>query len=136
MSFEKNLGKALNIFEDDNQEILPPEKTQENPILEDDYEYARQNLRELIDSSTGEIHTLLDIARKSESPRAYEVVANLIRTLAETNKDLMRIAKEHKEIKDVSGNSKKPEVTNNNLFVGSTKELQDFIAEQKKSDGK
>lgn len=99
--FDKNLGKALDIFNEDiKQEILPPEQ-KDDDRYEDDYEYARRNLRELVDSSLGEIHSILDIARKSESPRAYEVAANLIRTLAETNKDLMSLAKDKKHSKKI-----------------------------------
>ena len=97
MSFDKNIGKALDIFNEDNkEEVLPPEK--EDDRYEDDYEYARRNLRELVDSSLGEVHSILDIARKSESPRAYEVAANLIRPLAETNKDLMTLAKDKRAL--------------------------------------
>jgi hypothetical protein len=131
MSFEKNIGKSLNIFEEPkNQEVILPDQDEE--FINDDYEYARRNIRELIDASTGEVHNLLDIARKSESPRAYEVVANMLRTLSETNKDLLRIAKDRKDLKTTSDKSQSEGVTNNNLFVGSTKELQDFIEEQKK----
>jgi outer membrane protein TolC len=136
--FDKNLGKALDIFNEDvKQEILPPVK-EEDDRYEDDYEYARRNLRELVDSSLGEVHSILDIARKSESPRAYEVAANLIRTLAETNKDLMALAKDKKALKenknDKSGSNEG--TVNNNLFVGSTKDLQDFIDNLKsKKDG-
>jgi retron-type reverse transcriptase len=127
--FDKNLGKALDIFNEDiKQEILPPEQ-KDDDRYEDDYEYARRNLRELVDSSLGEIHSILDIARKSESPRAYEVAANLIRTLAETNKDLMSLAKDKKALKENKNEKSTPTegTVNNNLFVGSTKDLQDFI---------
>jgi hypothetical protein len=137
MSFDKNIGKALDIFNEDNkEEVLPPEK--EDDRYEDDYEYARRNLRELVDSSLGEVHSILDIARKSESPRAYEVAANLIRTLAETNKDLMTLAKDKRALGEKKTEQKGlPDGTvNNNLFVGSTKDLQDFIDNLKsKKDG-
>lgn len=130
MSFDKNLGKALDIFNEDveNQEVLPPEE-KEDGRYEDDYEYARRNLRELVDSSLGEVHSILDIARKSESPRAYEVAANLIRTISETNKDLLTLAKDKKALGEKKDQPKAlPDGTvNNNLFVGSTKDLQDFV---------
>jgi hypothetical protein len=130
MSFDKNLGKALDIFDEENQEVLPPEE-KEDDRYEDDYEYARRNLRELIDSSLGEIHSILDIARKSESPRAFEVASNLIRTLAETNKDLMVLAKNNKDLKVNEKKSDEGKTVNNNLFVGSTKELLDHYKKAK-----
>lgn len=131
--FDKNLGKALDIFNEDvKQEILPPEQ-KEDDRYEDDYEYARRNLRELVDSSLGEVHSILDIARKSESPRAYEVAANLIRTLAETNKDLMALAKDKKSLRENKNEKSTPTegTVNNNLFVGSTADLQKLIQGEK-----
>lgn len=137
MSFDKNFGKALDIFNDpsaNNHEVLPPENKEDDNRYEDDYEYARRNLRELIDSSLGEVHSILDIARKSESPRAYEVAANIIRTLAETNKDLMTLAKDKKGLAGEKGEDKGAKTVNNNLYVGSTKDLQDYI-DKKKENG-
>ena len=61
-----------------------------------------------------------------DSPRAYEVVATLIKTLADTNKDLIDLAKKTKEIERLDG-VEAPQTINNNLFVGSTTELQKLL---------
>lgn len=98
--------------------------------VEDDYEYARKNLRSLIDNGIGVMENLTFIAKEGESPRAYEVIGQMIKTLADTNKDLLNLAKAKKEIqqetKQEQGTS--PTHVTNALFVGSTAELQKLIA--------
>ena len=74
---------------------------------------------------------MLAVAKESESARAYEVAAMLIRNLSDTTKELLQLQKTKKEIeKDV----KDPHTVNNSLFIGSTKELQDLLLE--KNNGK
>ena len=70
MSFENKIGEILNI-EPTKQEVLAPENR--NKDVEDDYAYARRNLRDLIDSGMGDLDRVMEIARQSESPRAFEV---------------------------------------------------------------
>lgn len=91
-----------------------------------DYEYARRNMYDIIEKGSSALEDMLDLARQSESPRAFEVVTNLIKTLAETNKDLLDIAQKQKDLtKEEQGPEKV--VTNNNLFVGSSAELLKMI---------
>ena len=101
--------------------------------VEDDYEYARKNLRTLIDNGKDVMENLAFLAKEGESPRAYEVIGQLIKTLADTNKDLLNLAKTKKDIqqeaKQEQGNS--PTHVTNALFVGSTAELQQLIAAKK-----
>lgn len=91
-----------------------------------DYEYARRNMYDILEKGSTALEDMLDIARQSESARAFEVVTNLIKTLAETNKDLLELAKKDKEINKVEEGPDKV-VTNNNLFVGSSAELLKMI---------
>lgn len=91
-----------------------------------DYEYARRNMYDILEKGSTALEDMLDIARQSESARAFEVVTNLIKTLAETNKDLLELAKKDKELNKVEEGPDKV-VTNNNLFVGSSAELLKMI---------
>ena len=93
MSFENKMGEILDI-EPTKQEVLAPENR--NKDVEDDYAYARRNLRDLIDSGMGDLDRVMEIARQSESPRAFEVATNLLKTLTDTNKDLLDLAKKKK----------------------------------------
>jgi Terminase DNA packaging enzyme len=106
-------------------QVLPALKAQKN----DDYEYARRNLYDIIEKGNDALEHIVDIAKQSESARAFEVVTNLIKTMAETNKDLLQLAKVQKDLeKDDSVPDKN--VTNNNLFVGSSAELLKMIKDK------
>lgn len=101
--------------------VLPVLKAEKN----EDYEYARRNLYDVIEKGSSALEDIMDVAKQSESPRAYEVVTNLIKTMVDANKDLLQLAKTKKELE-----AKEPEaaqVTNNNLFVGSSAELLKMI---------
>jgi acyl transferase domain-containing protein len=111
---------------------IPPIPSPPNPVFlpskeKNDYEYARQNMYDIIEKGQSALEDIVDIARQSESPRAYEVVTNLIKTLAETNKDLMELAKKNKEINKADSSNEGNKTVNNNLFVGSSSELLKMI---------
>ena len=76
------------------------------------------------------IEDIVDIAKQSESPRAFEVVTNLIKTLADANKDLMELAKKNKELNKDDQKDNGPQTVNNNLFVGSSAELLKMIKDK------
>jgi hypothetical protein len=99
--------------------------------VEDDAEFARTNIRELISKGNTAIDTLLQVATASEHPRAYEVAAGLIKNLGDLNKDLLEIQKRKRDLdpKQVKGNS----TTNIDkaVFVGSTTELVKFLKNNK-----
>jgi hypothetical protein len=95
-------------------QVLPAMKAQNS----DDYEYARTNLYNIIEKGQNALEDIIDIAKQSESARAFEVATNLIKTMAEANKDLLSLAKAKKDLeKDDSVPDK--QVTNNNLVVTS-----------------
>lgn len=121
-TISKSLGIIDPKTEPPNKVVLPPKKTPEN----NDYEYARQNMYNIIERGSDALEDMLEIAKQSESARAFEVVTNLIKTLAETNKDLLDLAKKQKELTKEEEGSQKT-VTNNNLFVGSSTELLKMI---------
>ena len=93
-----------------------------------DYQMVRDNLKGIIETSSIAIDGILNVASEGESPRAYEVVSQLIKTATDANKDLISL---HKQIKDIEKADEKKEektqVTNNALYVGSTKELLSMI---------
>ena len=101
--------------------VIPALKAEKN----DDYEYARRNLYDVIEKGNNALEDIMDVAKQSESPRAYEVVTNLIKTMVDANKDLLQLAKTKKELE--AREPEKAQVTNNNLFVGSSAELLKMI---------
>jgi hypothetical protein len=133
MSFDE-LEKQFNIESTDKPSTnLTTKKAIEINVdkqdLDKDYLVVRDNLKELINKGTTAIDGILNLASETEQPRAYEVLAQLIKTVADTNKDLLDMHNKMKTIKGDqpqttnSGNT----ITNNSIFVGSTAELQKLL---------
>lgn len=115
------------LVETPNKELITPPES-----VEDDYQYARDNFYNVIEKGTHALEQMLDVARASEHPRAYEVVSTLMKTLVDANKDLVSMSE--KKVKD-QNKEEAQNVTNNNLFVGSTAELQKMLKEMRDNDG-
>lgn len=107
------------------QEVIPAATVDQ---VEQDFEYARGNMIAVIEKGQEALGDILQIAQQSQQPRAFEVVSDLVKTLAQTNKDLLELMKQKKDIENKDG----PKTVNNNLFVGSTAELLKLM---KKQDG-
>lgn len=120
------------------QEIIVPSKPPEElpPDTKEDYELSRNTFRSLIQKGNEAIEGINDLAKQSESPRAYEVLATLMKTVAETTKDLYDLQKKTKELRTVG----KKEVDTTSVtvekavFVGSPTDLLDKIKEKKNSE--
>jgi hypothetical protein len=95
---------------------------------QNDYKYARDNFYNVIEKGTDALEQMLDVAKASEHPRAYEVVSTLMKTLVDANKDLVAMSEKRSKEEDPEEDKK---VTNNNLFVGSTAELQKILKDMK-----
>jgi len=131
---EKNMEEIFNLPEDtkplveviDEARVTPMAKPSvEQDDIMDDYQYARENLKNIIDSAQQSIDDLSSIASTSESPRAYEVLSGLMKTIVDANKDLLELQKKVKQLKDEG--PIQPNNVTNALFVGSTAELQKLI---------
>jgi hypothetical protein len=135
---KKSTVEKLNKVIDVTGELIPVEriKKEKAPAVEitttdltSDYDFSRGQYHNLIEKGNEALEELLAVAKESESARAYEVTAQLVRTLSDTTKELLELQKTKKEIeKDV----KDPQTVNNSLFIGSTKELQDLLQGKKK----
>ena len=138
---EKSLSDALGI--EHEIEIIPPapkaieviNTPHEDSDADADYNLSRRTFRELIEKGNSAMESLTDLAKESESPRAYEVLSTMMRTIADTTKDLYDLQKKQKELKS---DGKKVEATSVNVekavFVGSTADLLKKIKEQKTSE--
>ena len=96
--------------------------------IESDYDTTRNNLRILLQQGQEALQKSLDVAMQSEHPRAFEVVGNLMKQLAEVNQQLMDLHQQKQKLDEPSKAEKAKQVTNNNaIFVGSTAELNKLI---------
>jgi len=95
--------------------------------VDKDYEYTRANLYSLIEKGQEALNGVMELAAESDSPRAYEVVGQLLKNVSDTTDKLMDLQKKVKDIEDQSEKKTTNNVTNNALFVGSTAELQKLL---------
>ena len=131
MNVDEHLDEVLGIVEKPKKEIVKTERivpAVTNDDSETDFQYARENLYNLIERGQDGLEEMLEIAKSSEHHRAMEVFGQLIGKLTETNKELLNL---HKTKKDISQETTGPKNVSNNLFVGSTAELQKFLKKGK-----
>jgi predicted house-cleaning noncanonical NTP pyrophosphatase (MazG superfamily) len=103
--------------------------------IESDYDTTRNNLRVLLQQGQEALQKSLDVAMQSEHPRAFEVVGNLMKQLAEVNQQLMDLHQQKQKLDEPSKAEKAKQVTNNNaIFVGSTAELNKLIKNMAKGE--
>jgi hypothetical protein len=100
-----------------------PEKSND---IRKDYEYTRANLYSLIEKGQEAINGIMELAGESDSPRAYEVAGQLIKSVADTTDKLIDLQKKLKEVEEETVRTTN-NVTNNALFVGSTSELSKLL---------
>ena len=120
-SVRKDIAKAVNTNSDDSKKLML-----------NDFEYLRGHMMTAIEAGQEAITDLLELARSSQHPRAYEVLSLMIKTILEGNKQLIEAHKDKREIETM----KEPEqaqaqTVNNNVFVGSTTELHKLLKQLK-----
>ena len=104
-------------------------KETDNKNVDADYEYSRKTYYELIEKSKETLDLMADVARESEHPRAFEVFGNMVKQIADVNDKLMDVNAKLKKVKNEE-DIKQIGQTTNNLFVGTTTELQRLIQKE------
>jgi len=88
-----------------------------------DIELARSNIKNIIEQGDDSLKDMLNLAKQSESPRAYEVAATLMKTLLDANKDFVEMSTKKKYAKEEILHPKEEaattNVTNNNLILST-----------------
>jgi hypothetical protein len=133
---EDKLSEFLDIEIEPKQEIIektvvvPQEiksiKRQKRDLVNQDFSEARKNMKELISTGFDAIDGMMKVAEASDSPRAYEVVSILLKTMTEMNSGLVELHEKANKAEPIA-NKQIKNTTNNSIFVGSTKDLQNLI---------
>lgn len=92
--------------------------------VDEDFQLARENIKELIDQGKDVFAEMIQVAKQSQHPRAYEVLGNLMKIAIDANKDLLALRKQKKELVKKTDGS--PTTVNNNLVL-STADLLKMI---------
>ena len=93
-----------------------------------DYEYTRGNLYSLIEKGQEALDSIMEVAQEGQQPRAFEVVSQLIKNVADTTDKLVDLQQKMKNLE--AEDPKGPSTVNNALFVGSPAELQKLLKSQ------
>jgi hypothetical protein len=131
-----NISKALDIsFEpetkkDDVNLIKKEAKRIKTEKLDVDFAAARNNMKQLIDNGMDALRGIMKVAEASDSPRAYEVTALLLKTISDMNRDLIVMHEKNSNIQK----EKITNITNNSIYVGSTTDLQNLINRERAQD--
>ena len=118
--------EPIQIKENKSTEIVTVEAGND---IDTDTNFARENIKQLIEKGSKSFGELSTVANQSESPRAYEVLATMMKNLADMNKDLLELQKRKRDLQ--------PKESTQNLnidkavFVGSTAELVKMIKSNK-----
>ena len=94
-----------------------------------DYDYSRDTYYDLLEKGRESLEDMIEVARQSEHPRAYEVLSGMIKNISDVNDKLMDLNKKNKDM------NKQEEVkqvgnTTNNVFLGSTADLQRLLKDE------
>ena len=140
-SVESKISDALGITQNIVEEIIDPkplvprpeqaliETTGRDAEIDIDYQYSRENFYSLIERGQDAITGILELAKESEHPRTYEVAGQLIKTVSEVTERLAGLQQQMQFLKEVP--DKAPQNVTNALFIGSTKELQQLMKQEK-----
>ena len=116
-----------------DKKIVSLKDRQREKNLDDDYNYSRKTYYELLERGKESLDEMIEVARESEHPRAFEVLSNMMKQISEINDKLMDLNKKDKELSRPQQEEIK-RMTQNNIFLGSTSELQKLLKQEKEID--
>ena len=124
-NIDKDLSDVL------NSNYLPVEHKQEDrPVtlhqsdsVQPDVDYSRSNYYNLIEKGNEALDGILEVAKESQHPRAYEVAANMIKNLSDVTEKLMILQKQQQDLKPKEAAAPTNINVDKAVFVGSTAEL-------------
>lgn len=105
------------------------------PDLEDDYSVVRKNMHFQQQMLMDAAKIFLETAKNADSPRHMEVFATLMGQMTTTNKEILKLHKEMKDITDEKvdtkgqGGQQTTNIENATIFMGSPTDLMDEIGD-------
>ena len=133
---EQRIEKHLELGEDISKVENVPAVIDSNGNKDNDFQYARENLYDIIEKGRDAMEELLEIAKAEESPRAFEVFGQLLKNMTDTQSTLMEL---HQKKQKLENDGDRQEVTRaqnvtNALFVGSTADLLKLVKRETKQN--
>lgn len=123
LSPDEDINNELISVNDVFKDIVPIDPTQiEDNETVKDIGLAKKNIENIIKHGDDSLVEIISIAKQSQSPRAFEVVSALMKTLLDANKDFVDMSMKKKYAIDEMNAPKEAaqnNVTNNNLIVST-----------------
>ena len=94
---------------------------------DNDFEYSRQIYHDLLAKGSEALEEMMEVARATEHPRAFEVLSNMMKNMGDINGSLMDLHKKKKDFHKEDKPAELPGQTTNNVFIGSTSDLQRML---------
>lgn len=131
MNINKNLASFFNVPNENPITKPTAGGTFDSQNFQKDYQLVQENFKSLLGTGNLALESALKVATQSDSPRAFEVVAILLKTMADLNNNVIDV---HKKAKDTTNSKVEVKQTNNSVFVGSTKDLQNLLNKERSTD--
>lgn len=119
-----NVDKQVPVIVDDVDVPILPSVTSHEEVI-DDIDTAKENIATILKKGADSLDELLELAKQSQSPRAFEVVSTMMKTLLDANKEFVGMSEKKKFAKeDHPAQQATTNVTNNNLILSTTDMLK------------
>jgi protoporphyrinogen oxidase len=104
---------------------------------QDDKEYARRNIKDMLEKTSTALDDLIDVAVQSQDQKVFLALSSMMKTMVDANKTLVELEKTKKEVEklELDNEEKKNrkdgnlKITQNNLYV-TTADLLKMVREQ------
>ena len=141
---EQRIEKSLDLVENTPSEVVEVLNTNEitQPTVinggekDTDFQYARENMYDIIEKGRDAMEELLEIAKAEESPRAFEVFGQLLKNMSDSQEKLMELHQKKQKLESDGDRQEVARAQNvtNALFVGSTADLLKLVKKETKND--
>ena len=102
-------------------------KDNDENTADNDFEYSRRIYHDLLAKGSEALDEMMEVARATEHPRAFEVLSGMMKNMGDINGSLMDLHKKKKDFHKEDKPKEIPNQTTNNVFVGSTSDLQRML---------
>ena len=140
---EQRIEKHLELVDEPQKndvqviDSVKPIVINEDDTKENDFQYARENLYDIIEKGRDAMEELLEIAKAEESPRAFEVFGQLLKSMSDSQETLMDLHQKKQKLENAGNGQEVAKAQNvtNALFVGSTADLLKLVKKETKENG-
>ena len=96
--------------------------------VDNDFKFVRQVQYNILVKGEEALEEMMEVAKATEHPRAFEVLSGMMKNMADVSNNLLDLHKKKSDLTKSDAPIALPgATTNNNVFVGSTAELQKML---------